>query len=158
VIAEDYWIEQHEYINEVRHELDKREAQPKPLCWISDEETGEDSDEDYCRECATGIISGDDDKKVTGGMWHESDGVRVCEKCGHLLSYTLTDYGVKSELSHFLEAGWDWNNPSECFEINRVLGGVIGSGWFDVEEIDCDLRANLLILFRTGKNAPDFAP
>ena len=69
-----------------------------------------------------------------GGYCMEEDSCEHCEKCGKLLDYTLTDYGVSSELEHFAEeAGdysFDWNEPQECYEMARVAHGL----WTDEQK------------------------
>lgn len=57
--------------------------------------------------------------------WAEHDGACYCCQCGHLLAYTLTDYGVDEELEIFSSSGkLDWNNPDDCFRMARVVGAI----------------------------------
>ena len=64
---------------------------------------GGDADQgpSYCHECAQKQVDSGNGEFVDGGWPQDSDGSCHCEDCGRLLDYTLTDYGVGDELSHF---------------------------------------------------------
>ena len=64
---------------------------------------GEDVDQgpSYCFDCANKIVAAGKAEFVDGGWPQDNDGCCHCEDCGRLLAYTLTDYGVEEELSHF---------------------------------------------------------
>lgn len=131
-----------------KEELSKRESAPEHPHWFC----GENDDEGltYCYGCTQelrpSVRFGID---LCGGYpgYAESDGSEHCEKCGRLLSYTLTDYGVKEQLGYFLESGFDWNNPNDCFELARVAYGIVTSNRVQVSQ--------LLYVVKHGRNAPE---
>lgn len=82
-----------------------RAASAKSHHWIG----GSDNEGlDYCRDCAEvrvaqlKVVNPDGEFFIDGG-WeaHESDGCAHCEACGALLEYSLTNYGVRSEIDHY---------------------------------------------------------
>jgi hypothetical protein len=88
---------------------------------------------DWCRRCAEREVKRlkrerpDGHFFVDGGFdCHESDGSAICCKCGRLLNYSLTDYGVKTEINHFAEngvvsKGQRFVTPQVAFEVVAVL-------------------------------------
>lgn len=131
-----------------RSELSKRASDPEHPHWFCGE--GDDEGISYCYGCAMQLRPsaqfGDD---LCGGYpgYAEADSPEMCEECGRLLSYTLTDYGVTEELAHFSECGFDWNEPNHCFALARVANCV-----------DRDNReqvAQLLSVLKSGRNAPE---
>lgn len=141
-------IDRHEFLSEAIALLDERETQAEPHYWIVD---GDDSDEyeDYCFDCVVKVmpqIWAEPHEHYRYGHWDESDCCVLCEECGKLLKYTLTDYGVANELEHFVEYGFDWNNPNECAELARVAHGI-----YKNEE----QWAKLFEVVTKGENFPD---
>ncbi len=99
---------------------------PNPW-WIAG---GDDEATDYCRPCAEkalvaakdGLTSEEaENLTLAGGYVGEEDSRAHCESCGKLLDYTLTNYGVDSELDHFEREGIR-NDPEEAYLILRILG------------------------------------
>lgn len=146
----DLTIEDHDLLDVLTAELDKREADVPATCWFfSDAYEGEELDEgiDYCEDCIRKLRP---DAKwgehFTVAHNQESDGVAICDECHRLLSYTLTSYGTENELSHFeeVDSEWDWNNAEQCFELARIAHSV----WTDEQ------RIRLLNVLKQGKNLP----
>lgn len=137
-------IDQYELLSEAIRSLEEREASLEGVYWLC----GDSDDEglSYCYECVISINPnakiGDD---FMGGGCYESDSSEGCELCGKRLQYTLTDYGVASELAHFVENGFDWSDPIECYELARIANGIFK---------DDDQFLALLEVFITGENCP----
>ena len=64
----------------------------------------------FCRECgsslrqlmlAAGLERDGERPDLQPDSWPESDGSRVCDVCGALLEYILTDFGAEQEAEHF---------------------------------------------------------
>src|SRR3990167_1206356 len=124
-------IDLHEHISEVMHLLDKRESKEVEAPYWFYNEFIEELDESnpiteydeamsLCWDCIHELFpEAQSGEHFGGGYCMEEDSYEHCEKCGKLLDYTLTDYGVSSELEHFAEeAGdysFDWNEPHECY-------------------------------------------
>lgn len=91
---------------------------------------------DYCRTCADRLVAalhecGVEDAFRDGGPWAslESDGCRHCHKCGQLLEYSLTDYGVGAEREHFVENGVGIPiTPDEAYHLIELEDAMIQSG------------------------------
>lgn len=91
--------------------------------WVAD---GNDDGNDggvYCRDHAVvAVAKAGGDAILDGGWSLESDGCRHCETCSRVLQYSLTNYGIDSEISHFLG-----NQPTkplgeeEAYHIERIL-------------------------------------
>lgn len=121
--------------------LEERSAKPNGLFWLIPHD-----DQDYCGECIQIKDPVREYGETYDGFWdgHESDSSRFCTECGAVLSYSLTDYGVSNELEHFLESGLDWDNPVDCYELDRVA-----------TEITTDeQRRKLIEVFKTARNQP----
>lgn len=60
----------------------------------------------------------------------ESDGSSVCENCGSLLTYSLTDYGLCEEVAHFAECDMAdcVRRPEVVYELTRILAAVQYTG------------------------------
>jgi len=59
---------------------------------------------------------------VSGGWGQESDTCARCQDCEKQLAYSLTNWGVKSELDHFLSKGMvDLSSKEVAYEIEEVL-------------------------------------
>ena len=85
---------------------------------------GDDADqgESYCFDCANKKVVGGEAEFVDGGWMQDNDGCCHCEDCGRLLDYTLTDYGVKEELSHFKSDRMRRKlSPELAYHLARVL-------------------------------------
>lgn len=128
----------------LQRELDRRESSPDYPYWLM-----EDAGSSYCLECIKAQkpnfdFNDDYGDFFDGGFEQEEDGSCRCEKCGKLLFYTLTDYGVNSEIATYHDYQFDWNNADECFEIGRVAYGA-----FYAKQKRQALKAML-----KGKNCP----
>lgn len=110
-----------DWLWKIRRFLDKREATPDRPFWFMDDES-----DVYCYDCIQvlkpGAKMGED---YIGGLGNdEEDSPLHCERCGALLGYVLTDYGVDEELYHFIENPPNINDPDECYELARIAYGV----------------------------------
>ena len=100
--------------------------------WISSTEKIDELDEseDLCYDCAkkkveelTKKLGKKIEIYVDGGYeTQESDSIIRCQ-CGKLLSYYLTEEGVKSELEHFLylQTNIDLSNKEKAYQIGKIL-------------------------------------
>src|SRR5688572_18325358 len=101
--------EQSEYLQALATLLDRRESDPEHPYWFHKLPDGSEGDEgiSYCLDCLKKRFGEtfDYSKHIGdyfgGGYpgYGESDGCECCDDCGKLLSYTLTEYGVSSELA-----------------------------------------------------------
>lgn len=142
---------EYEFLSLATDLLDQRATDPEYPYWRIDE----DEDSTYCLDCLKAQIgpsfdySEDIGERFGGGYaaYGESDGSEVCQKCYKLLAYTLTDYGVAEELSHFTEYpdSFDWDNADQCYELARIAHGI----WENVDQE----RALIAILLH-GNNRP----
>ena len=86
--------------------------------WIDESDCG-----DLCYPCAekraTDIKVNNVD--IGGGYGWESDSPCFCESCGCPLLYSLTDYGVESELDHFLDESITITD-SDGYELMEIFG------------------------------------
>jgi len=127
--------------------LDERQSRPDKTYWFCGE--NDDEGESLCYDCIHAVprvpVSEYGDE-ICSGAYGESDGSEHCQECGKLLSYTLTDYGVNSEMRYFLDAEskWDWNSPDDCFELARIAHAV-----YTVAQ-----KRDLIKVLRKGKNKP----
>lgn len=121
-------IEEHERFDEIVSLLDEREGDLKPHYWFCNDTTGREESEDYCYDCLKKEMpEAERGEHFMGGGCYEGDGCAVCEKCRELLQYTLTDWGVSNELSHFIENPpdkADLLNPVVCYELARIAHGI----------------------------------
>lgn len=88
--------------------------------WLS----GDDVDQgpSYCYECATKHVSAGKAESVDGGWQQDSDRCCHCEDCGRLLDYTLTDHGIREELSHFKQDRLQGPmSPERSCHLSRIL-------------------------------------
>jgi hypothetical protein len=116
-------IDFHERLSELVNVLDERESQPDRPFWF----VGDDADQSelYCYDCVMlEKPNGEYGEDYDGGFCCEEDGCEVCGSCSKLLQYTLTNYGVAQELAHFVEYGFDWDSPDECYALARVAHGI----------------------------------
>lgn len=136
-------IEDHEFLSEVIHLLDQREIEVERPFWFINSRY--DESDTFCWDCLHLVMPkaelGED---FMGGGWDEHDAAECCIHCGKLLKYTLTDYGVDNELEHFMEVGFDWNFPQECFELCRIAHGLYTD----------EQKLNFLMLIDFSFNAP----
>lgn len=124
--------------------LRQRASDPDYQCWRID--ASDDEATSYCRDCLKPEIGPAVEDWGGGYGGVESDGVEFCECCGKLLEYTLTDYGVSNELSHFAESDlFDWNDADECYELVEVSNGICENP--DQERV-------LINVLLKGKNFP----
>lgn len=94
------------------------------------------AEEDWCRAC--GLVAarhlrrrakrGEKQNYILDGGYcgGDEDGCTRCAGCGCLLHYTLTDYGVENELSHFIS---HWNpigpiHPETAYELASIFYGA----------------------------------
>lgn len=108
--------------------LISREADLEAMHWF----IGDDADEglSYCRNCISKLHPDakiGEDYTYDGTYNMEEDSPETCEECGKLLAYTLTGYGVDSELEHFSnpDVVFNWRSPTQCYEIARVANGIV---------------------------------
>lgn len=82
-----------------------------------------DAGPSYCKPCAEKAVAAGKGEFVDGGFpGAEDDTCQHCETCGCLLHYSLTDYGVASELEHFSEHPPEAPvGKEEAYHIVRVL-------------------------------------
>jgi len=128
-----HWMSRYEIekvlLSRLQRFLTKHETYPEPPYWFWEGELdGYSEGDSFCEACIKTIMPdakyGDN---YTGGSAYESDGSCVCDKCSELLQYTLTDYGVNSELEHFLENPLeksDLENTFTCYALARMAYGV----------------------------------
>lgn len=151
--------EQSEYLQSLIGLLDKRESDPQHPYWFHELPDGSEADEgiSYCLDClkkyfgATFDYSEHIGEYFGGGYpgYGESDGCESCDDCGKLLSYTLTDYGIASELAHYSEYQcFDWNDADSCFILARIAHGIFEN--HEQERV-------LLGVLMAGKNFPSEA-
>jgi hypothetical protein len=118
-------IEQHERLDQLTHLLDERKSSPEPPHWLINHPEY-DQGSSFCWSCVKELIS----NPVAGDNWDggfccEEDECEHCEKCGKLLEYTLTDYGVDEELEHFTEyPPENLDDADECYHLARIAHGV----------------------------------
>lgn len=120
-------IEMYERISEIEHILMTRQSDPEPPHWLIDDgENGFDEGLSYCLECMKSIApNGEWGEEWGGGYCYEEDGTCHCEKCGKLLQYSLTDYGVDVELENYAEyPPRNLDDPDECYQLARIAMGV----------------------------------
>lgn len=126
--------------------LDNREAEVLGCYWLIGGK--DDQGESYCLDCIRELKpNAEYGEDYEGGMiWGESDSCEHCEECGKLLCYTLTDYGVRNELDHFVDTGLDWRSHEECFELARIAHGIVST--------DEDLKGQLFDVMLEGMYPP----
>lgn len=107
--------------------LDERASQPEPPYWFHSEgETGYSEGESFCLDCIRALVPhAQIGVHYGGGYCCEADGCEFCERCGKLLQYDLTDYGVGEELAHFtMYPPANLDDPDECYHLAQVVGGL----------------------------------
>lgn len=135
---------QYEFLSDATDLLDKRESDPPHQCWLTGD--GQDQGFSYCRDCLEPEIGPAVEEWDGGYSGGESDGVELCECCGCLLDYTLTNYGVSSELEHFSDFdSFDWENADQCYELARIAHGIYENP---------DQERTLINVLLKGKNFP----
>jgi hypothetical protein len=111
---------------------------PKELCWLEKADDCEDEEdydeEDYCPECAEKSVQEGWDINYSMGM-AEADGTKICGKCDSLLSITLTDYGVESELEHFEMYGI--HTPRDWAVLLMIMESVFYQYDYSGREVVC---------------------
>lgn len=128
----------------------------EPEHWISGGVGNHDHDESlsYCWDCATKEIARlkQDEPSgewvVAGGYGNEGDSTPFCEKCHVRLENTLTRYGCREELRHFLANGFDPDSGDDCCSMAAV---VDARGWEKRSWHDEDDEAYLRDLHELGR-------
>ena len=115
-----------QFLRTCEDELLRRMSNPPMEHWFCGDD--DDEGESYCLDCIMAIRPTAEPGEDYLGAYPpgESDSVAICERCGALLQYTLTDYGLQEELAHFSETDsqWDWDNPDQCYEVQELCGSV----------------------------------
>jgi hypothetical protein len=122
-LSESQAIELHEFIDQCKLILHQRQPVPELPYWLCGD--GDDEGLSLCWDCLhkrrpTAEWGND----LCGGYDCEEDSSEVCDECGKLLQYTLTDYGVDSELENFTEYPFDWEDAQHCYEVASVIDGI----------------------------------
>lgn len=120
-------IAYYERFDELKRMVDQRASIPPYAYFIMGPYGDHDEGLDYCWDCLQGHLPADLEvgEHWGGGYVMESDGGARCEDCGKLLDYTLTDYGVATELAHFEQSrAPDLSNADECFQLARIAWGI----------------------------------
>ena len=101
-------------------------ADVRPHHWMHNHPDG--AAESYCDECIDKAVDAerkkypDDDIQSDGGYdTPESEGVQCCEICGKLVEYNLLESGIREEVDHFEEHGFDLNKPRHAHELERIF-------------------------------------
>lgn len=141
------------FIEACDRELHIRATDPPYVHWVLDKDA-DDMEGDFCPDCVAiefarvkaeqGDVEDDETRTIYEYPESESDGCRHCETCGALLRYTLTDYGMQEELAVFEEAGFDWNNPDDCYHVEAVCDAVYTD----------EQRRRLVKILKHGRNRP----
>lgn len=109
-------------------------AGAKSYHWIGG---SDDEGLNYCRDCAEArvaqlkVAKPDGEFFIDGG-WeaHESDGCAHCETCHALLEYSLTAYGVGSELDHY-SRHMKRKGPLPPGEAYHIVAALEQAEWMD---------------------------
>lgn len=141
------------FIEACERELHIRATDPPYVHWILDQ-YGDDMEGEFCPECVEielarvkaeqGDVTDDETRSIYEYPESESDGCRHCETCGALLAYTLTDCGMQDGLAAFEDGGFDWNDPDDCFELERICMDVYTD----------EQRKRLVKVLKQGRNRP----
>lgn len=117
-------------------------ARMEQVHWVSG---GPDEGTAYCREHVTAEVeklqSENPDKADeyrVGGGYHlsEEDTIATCEKCGQTLLYSLTRYGVSSELDHFESQRLSYVDFQKYPGISYQVAEILDSGRIYLEMDD----------------------
>lgn len=96
---------------------------------------GGDESLSYCYDCCVKRVNQLKEEDPTnadevdvggGGNDSESDSIAFCCTCDKLLENSLTYYGAKEELDHFLEYGFSSDSESDCYSMMLVVNSF---GW-----------------------------
>ncbi len=95
-----------------------------------------DPSQEYCRPCweakaaeIKATRTGDEAAEIRpDGCRMEHDHLIYCATCSCPLDGSFTDYGVRSELDHFEEYGFDVRDPSDCHALREMLLGCYWKG------------------------------
>ena len=100
--------------------LEQMSSEP-PCCHYVSDETAID----LCEECARIELGFEvsPDRYIEALLdWdHRSDGSSCCDRCGRLLAYTLTDYGLEEEIDHFQSVTFRHICPDTAYEVARIM-------------------------------------
>lgn len=143
-----------EFLDRCKSLLSERASDPPYVHWVLNQH-GDDLEGNYCPECVKAELArvkaeqgdvGEDDETRSIHEYPESedDSSRHCETCGALLAYTLADPG--GELYNFSDADarWDWNNPDDCYELDRLANCVYTD----------EQKRELIAVLKRGENPP----
>lgn len=113
-----------------------------------------DASEDFCRPCACALVDARyaanpagfaalygehqtaadrQDAAIDGGWGGQHDSLPRCVTCGCKLEGTLTDYGVDTEIAHWLDHGAP-TDPEEWDDLWRAVDGLADDDprWSDI--------------------------
>lgn len=105
----------------------------EPLCWLSDEETDEETLEDFCPDCGRKKLEELNRNncgevfRLNGGdidYTEERDSVSWCSRCGVMLDVSFTDYCSEQEIAYLLDEGFDLSKPEHCWIIDKICSCV----------------------------------
>lgn len=146
---------------------------PRDFCWIQNDRDSEQSEDLYCDICAPRVvewilggkfpksISNDSNKSlpdwkrlkadqifVYNVRSSESDGCEHCAICGHMLSVSLTNYGIESEIDHFEQVDISTIGGADFWHWLDVIDGLSYVEWCmeqgSVEKDDLNLYERAL--------------
>lgn len=79
---------------------------------------------DYCRQCADQASKSHDAERC-GGWSSEADSCKHCTTCGVVLEYSLTDYGVGTEIQHFRSVRFKKPlSKVDAYHVARLIGAA----------------------------------
>jgi hypothetical protein len=128
MLRDELTIDEYERFDEILSMLDKKASFPERPFWLLGH-AGEYADRDaMCFDCIKELLPNREyGENYDGGFACEEDDAQHCERCGKLLEYTLTDYGVDYEIEGFLESladAEDLANLDTCYELARIAWGI----------------------------------
>ena len=104
-------------------------ANAQPEHWIC----GTNEAESYCPPCARKKLRElkrnasrrqRAELMIDGGWGVEGDGPAFCATCGCLLDNNYTDYGCHEELDYFETEGFNLDDPSHCYSLERIMAAT----------------------------------
>ncbi len=96
--------------------------------WIEAAGFDVDGSLDYCQHCADRKVAVLENENPNHAFYsrrnydgNSTDTTCSCEECGKDLKYSLTEAGVRSELSHFSDRKFDIGSEGECYALRSIL-------------------------------------